>query len=322
MSRGANPQLDAIRADGVPDLLDPSRGGSSSQLRNTRGRRPSNASSYFSSSGITVPDRGDELYAETRPPRPELPPPRSRSSLLAEELAQEHDQPLWKRLTTLQSESSNDGPLFFPRGAIDRIFTREVIQRIIKKAVAERTSARYAIGKEESYTDVIRAGRGTRGENGCFIRILAILVLIGKELDIVSFVDHDLSDADLPLDAFKYGNFKDLRRKGDDSSIEFLGHCGWDERDHDKFEKIQWSVIAPFFAPGTNGEARFYPLSKSDILPWTKIFRTGQHGGFGEVFRVEIHPCNHNFDVKKVRNSSSHLVPIMTDNGYQHEDAI
>lgn len=152
-----------------------------------------------------------------------------------------------------------------------------------------------------------------------FKKIFVILVLIEKIPSVSKFLDEDVNDLDLPLaKASKTGNGArfDLRRsRALDQSLECFE--GWNQTHVTYFEVWQWSTVAPFFHKGTRKEVQHFFLQNSVMLPFktdsrrddNMDTRTEIEGGFGCVFKVELHPDHHNFDLPKVRD---HTVPIDT----------
>jgi hypothetical protein len=143
-----------------------------------------------------------------------------------------------------------------------------------------------------------------------FKKIFAILVLIEKTTSISKFLEEDVNDLDLPLvkiEDGKTGARFDLRKP-------HLKHqvleCfrNWSQFYVRAFEEWQWVTVAPFFHRGTRKDVRHFPLQASVILPFTADsrrsnpteFQTVLEGGYGRVFKVDIHPDHHNFNTSKV----------------------
>jgi hypothetical protein len=66
--------------------------------------------------------------------------------------------------------------------------------------------------------------------------------------------------------------------------------------------------VAPFFHNGIRKDVQHFPLKPSIISLFTKNSshekgsrsRTETVGSYGHVFKVDIHPDHHNFDLRKV----------------------
>jgi serine/threonine protein kinase len=130
-------------------------------------------------------------------------------------------------------------------------------------------------------------------------KIFAILLLIERPAKIRSFVEKGVCDADLPLIKVPRtnrlpGSFK-LRRK---TAVDLPLGCfkKWKDSTVARFEQWQWAVLAPFFARGTRKHAPHYSLQPQVILPFTSWEKVARRGGFGQVYKVEIHPDHHAFN--------------------------
>jgi hypothetical protein len=137
------------------------------------------------------------------------------------------------------------------------------------------------------------------GPKKSYRRIFAILVVIKRISYISSFVMHGVSDEDLPLVKMvdENGMIAGFRRKSDNEDAPGLEcFASFDERDRDGFETVgQWAMSAPVFERPDGNKVRDYDLASDAILPFVKEEMVSS-GGFGVVFRVQIHPEHHNFD--------------------------
>jgi hypothetical protein len=137
-----------------------------------------------------------------------------------------------------------------------------------------------------------------------FRKIFAILVLIELPSAIRGFLEHGVSDVDLPFvkvplkSKIPMIQRWELRIKHQNTRLECFKD--WKRSNVAKFEEKQWTFLAPFFA--LCGQQSFhlrtiyhYPLQNSAILPFTKWEPVGSSGGCGQVYRAEIHPHHHSF---------------------------
>lgn len=143
-----------------------------------------------------------------------------------------------------------------------------------------------------------------------FKKIFAILVLIEKTTSISKFLEEDVNDLDLPLVKIETGQSGarfDLRKpRLRDQTLECFRN--WSQFTVRAFEEWQWVTIAPFFHRGSRKDVHHFPLQDSVMLPFTADSRrnkqtelqTVHEGGYGRVFKVNIHPDHHNFDKTKV----------------------
>ncbi|KAK0724957.1 kinase-like domain-containing protein [Lasiosphaeris hirsuta] len=298
----AGPQLLALRGDGNPTQLelgvpsivvndgpDPTRVSSTSH-----NRRGSNAES--DRSRITqVSDRGEALFSEIHSTEPAEPDAAKTETTVIDSWTLE------EQLLAVRCRSSNPpkGQVFFPRGTLERIITKKAVIDTIK------TENRHLSDEEvERYAAQVCRVRLPNGKESSYRKIFAILIMLRRGRDIILFVDDNLCDADLPLEAvtvhanpnanmgFKFVNMR--RRKSRDTPLRCLQKWGY--IDHERFGELQWGTIAPFFGKGDRRHARFYQLSENDILPWIEEQSLVHQGGFSFISRVKIHPSHHNFE--------------------------
>lgn len=145
-----------------------------------------------------------------------------------------------------------------------------------------------------------------------FKKIFVILVLIEKTSSIIRFLEEGVSDLDLPLEKVQKGNngvLFDLRQsKNKDKELECFRN--WTHFSITSFEEWQWTAISPFFHKGSRKDVAHFLLLPSVKLPFTSDSRRGFgqgsefltdiEGGYGRVFKVDIHPDHHNFDLPEV----------------------
>lgn len=209
---------------------------------------------------------------------------------------------------------------YFPRALLSTLVTVEcVIEELTNKLRETHTTSvirDYANKICEECAQPIDSEDHRPPKIKSFKKIFVILVLIEKLSSISKFLDENLNDLDLPLvKSLKGGNGArfDLRRlHAQDKSLECFE--GWYQLHITLFEEWQWTTVAPFFHKGTcNKEVQHFPLDKSVMLPFKTDGRRDENidtrteieGGFGCVFKVELHPDHHNFDLPKVRPSST-----------------
>lgn len=190
--------------------------------------------------------------------------------------------------------------------SVDRELSRKAVYlptKIWRRTFRLSVDVRIDLPLEEEGVQNEQAGRsydGTRvpPERACYKQIFAVLLFIGQPSRIWSFVDQQVSDADLPLGPGNdiLGLRRNLPRK-----------CLIWPRDRSRFLKCQWWVLAPFFW-GLDGRKFSHLKAPKDlVIPFTSWEDTGREGGFGRVYKAKIHPHHHNFDRTKV-NEHRHYV--------------
>jgi len=155
-----------------------------------------------------------------------------------------------------------------------------------------------------------------------FKKIMAILILMEKPKKIRRFLDEGISDTDLPLKLAKVPRdggsskipgsrweLRSTRAKDQDKTLRCFRR--WKPRAMEEFERLQWAVLAPFFALGgvrrvtISGGGRYrdlrtiyhWELNSGVILPFISFSTAGPPGGCGQVFKAKIHPDHHAFNL-------------------------
>lgn len=137
-----------------------------------------------------------------------------------------------------------------------------------------------------------------------FRKIFTLLVLTYNLLDIQLFIDDNVADADLPLRKVPHegSNTFQLARRGDVNRPPQPLRCfdKWCPLAICIFEEWQWTMLAPFLDLGKQKNARHFIFPDQILLPFTEDSRYGAdataiQGGFGTIFKVNIHPEHHNF---------------------------
>ncbi|KAF2630599.1 kinase-like protein [Macroventuria anomochaeta] len=120
--------------------------------------------------------------------------------------------------------------------------------------------------------------------------ILIVLCLMDRPTKIRLFVDSGICDADLPLVECPCPTgaigAKVLRSKGNTQRPYMRFKKPADTED---FLKKQWSVLAWRF-PEFDGVVSHKDLEDGMILPYLSHKHVSRKGGFGDVYKVEIHP--------------------------------
>jgi hypothetical protein len=152
-------------------------------------------------------------------------------------------------------------------------------------------------------------------------RIFAILCLLQKASQIVSFIDEDIFDHDLPFIFQKAGPTGDVYREIQQDSATVLNPIRaftsdvWIASVRDMFDKYQWQMLAPCFkfSYGAAEKVLHFNLKDQTIMPFIEDqvmpFIEGEaedktqqefsptfirEGGFSFVRRVKIHPAHFN----------------------------
>ncbi|KAK0750605.1 hypothetical protein B0T18DRAFT_389995 [Schizothecium vesticola] len=171
------------------------------------------------------------------------------------------------------------------------------------------------------------AQQPTETQPKSFRKIMAILILMDKPNKIRRFLEADISDVDLPLELRQVPRpsgsakippkweLKSIRAKDQAKTLRCFRR--WKPRAMEEFQKHQWTVLAPFFALGgvrsvllSGGGRRsrdlrtihHWKLDHRVILPFKSFSEARPEGGCGQVYRVEIHPDHHAFNLSYESN--------------------
>jgi serine/threonine protein kinase len=158
---------------------------------------------------------------------------------------------------------------FWPISALDALVTEEAIERELRGRIP-------ALGLERSHlpSQIARTSR----------KLFAILVYLEKGSLITAFLDENITDSDLPLEA-------PLARVGQENRGRLSKvFANRPSRDINDFCRVQWYLLAPIF----NRLHEHYELDDNVVLPFIENGESSaQQGGYSEVWEVKIHPAHH-----------------------------
>jgi hypothetical protein len=117
---------------------------------------------------------------------------------------------------------------------------------------------------------------------------------------ILHFIKENLYDSDLPflLSEGPRKGARQLKRKDNDGNLhEIYLFAQWKTYELEAFDTFQWQLVAPYFHLSTQLEAKIlhYSLENHVILPFIEDDEIRHSGGYGDVWRIKIHPAHHNF---------------------------
>lgn len=220
---------------------------------------------------------------------------------------------------------------FLPKGQLSGLVTQTAVEMELSKYEASlrkrlqiwkppadiQTEARSICGGVEhglasDTEDEQHARHVQQPSEKSYRKIFAILLLIERPSRIRSFVEEGVCDADLPLVNVPRTNglpgpFR-LRRKNACSCCPLRCFRGWGGSTVARFEQSQWMVLAHSFARSKRKRDPDYKLQPEIIMPFTSWKKAAPRGGFGQVYRVEIHPDHHAFPNDEVGLPCCYLV--------------
>lgn len=138
-----------------------------------------------------------------------------------------------------------------------------------------------------------------------YIKIMAILVMLERSLEIRSFFD-EVSDDDLPLTKSKTISRKkhyELRRRSDpEKSLECFK--GWSQARIDRFEEEQWKFLPAIFRKSDEDGVPHDQFHPAMILPFKSLSTIPDiKGGLSIVKKVRIHHECHSFEMNEVSHT-------------------
>lgn len=146
------------------------------------------------------------------------------------------------------------------------------------------------------------------------LKILIILALIGKPKAITDFIIEGIHDVHLPLERkqTQSGSHRLYRKhRVEDRDYDILVTCtdSWEQRDIQMFDDRQYEVCVPIFDLPTDesiSKVSHYNLHRRAVLPFIEddAGKNVMSGGFGEVWRVRLHPAHHNLGQDSVSVST------------------
>lgn len=169
-----------------------------------------------------------------------------------------HSMTLRRQIQQLRIYADDDERCFIPQKPLYKLLTKEALRKVL---ISCHGVLPYYL---DELVEII--SKGAR-------KIFAILILLrGEEEQISRFVQSDgfqrvALDHKLPFPK--------------DTLCEFLPSDAIDD-----FCRLQWEFIAPIFCKG----ALHRMLNARTRLPFVTHCDTGEEGGFGHIYDLEIHP--------------------------------
>jgi hypothetical protein len=124
-------------------------------------------------------------------------------------------------------------------------------------------------------------------------KVFAILACMKKGPEICSLLRDEVSDEDLPLRRRRNTNGEYMLQRTSGVPIETFER--WSDNDIEKFDRIQWWMLAPVFE-----DKEHYELDENMILPFVPFKANPEtekkkEGGYSEVWAVRLHYAHHKF---------------------------
>jgi hypothetical protein len=188
---------------------------------------------------------------------------------------------------------TDDERSFLPKELLCEVLSRKLIARELERYELAGQLTR-AITVDEISPPIGQEKPG-------YLTIFALLLLVDRGHEITMFIDHQLSDEELPLvlssDKWCYNL---CRAKLPTTPLQCFKY--WKDHDKDYFHKWQYQLSVPVLTLEAD-KARHYKFDHRTVLPWSKRDASsstsgapgGGSGGYGAVTRIVINKRCHGF---------------------------
>ncbi|KAK8081319.1 protein kinase [Apiospora saccharicola] len=170
--------------------------------------------------------------------------------------------------------------------------------------VLQRILSRDRIRSTGPLADAV-LGQSPNSQGDKYIKVMALLCLLGHESEIKDWVKSKISDSSFP---FMLKDRKLCDRNG--LPLNFVQH--WSEPERESWVRKQWSVCVPKFRLDRNGKAIHHKFHRGTMLPWRRLTQEDHlsweasdraEGDYAIVQGVMIPKSSHEFDsvLRKLR---------------------
>jgi hypothetical protein len=198
-----------------------------------------------------------------------------------------------------QRSAVREGKFFLPIDALERIVSKKRIRQELARLNPERLPEQLDNLTAQIWEVNPTSRSKASSKKTTRRKLFAILALIEKLDQIVEFIKEGLYDIDLPF-VLSTGSRKGLRqldRKGEDGELHPISlFADWKTIELEYFNNSQWELLAPYFHLSTKKDPKIlhYNLENETIMPFTEDHEVKHTGGYGDVWKVKIHPAHHN----------------------------
>ncbi|CAH0051047.1 unnamed protein product [Clonostachys solani] len=186
--------------------------------------------------------------------------------------------------TEIENNSKNGGNEFISQGRLAEIVNETSVKEQLDKCDRKKSKKIWKLLQIFGLSPTPKADNGKDATKICgdpsFQRIMAILVLIDRPAKVRLFLEHQISDDKLPFDR-KDVNYHECFN-------------GWSHLTISRFLERQAAVIPYYFKQVEKKNRK--PMRLTDhILPFLSFNKYRHNGGTSEIYRVNIHAEQHNF---------------------------
>lgn len=218
---------------------------------------------------------------------------------------------LLERTLREHARRDKDGRKFWPYALLARLMTTEQLRSILLAqftrgdvdAILEQLGPLYdSAGDAPSLHDPLQTREAEAADRrDGYLRVFAILALLGRLDGLPEFLKARLNDADLPnlcvderLSRYKLRLRRRRWRRSNSVSMVF---SGWRTVELEMFVQHKESMSPPLFQSTELGSRPYTILSDESTLPWRTADERGtSYGGFGAVHKVTLDPLSYYFE--------------------------
>ncbi|KAK6852189.1 hypothetical protein PG995_012314, partial [Apiospora arundinis] len=172
----------------------------------------------------------------------------------------------------LEQRWHSEAVAILPVSAFERIFTSTIVKSVLKET--------YPRQSDEELNSLLHKilGPDRKRERR---RILAVLIFMKEIYHLGYFIGKEIYDQDLPINFPTDEEYRDVERKH---------FSPWDENEKILFTSYQKMIFVPVLHLQSD-ELFSYGFNEHARLPWLS-YELKSKGGFGVVFKVQIHPSH------------------------------
>lgn len=179
---------------------------------------------------------------------------------------------------------AHGGLEFLPLGKLVLLLDEKKISHVLRRALS---------GTAEKINTLTSAIHSPNHQDSRRM-ILAVLILIDKVVCIEDLIHNDIRDIHLPLRLHKGKKRCSAVQIQKRSAIEVICLDKWKWSEMESFINMQYRVLAPFFDMPLD-DLHFYKIDDVGIILPFLEWKKKTSGGYGTVWKVQIHSDHHNF---------------------------
>lgn len=180
---------------------------------------------------------------------------------------------------------------FLPHDEFCRIMSDEAILGEIRRSNAANQLRVGDMNQDQAEKELLQHVKRNRKQ------LFAILSLMEKTKDILSFINNDVDDSHLPFYTHHESQTHLYKKRGSDEKETSVTpiHLEWSDNDKENLCHQQSKIrVAIFIREGQNTKPAHFDLDEGLTLPFIESEEVGS-GGTSNVLRVRIPPSHHAF---------------------------